>query len=213
MGSVNAEAGSDFGTDAGAAGGTSLLLVSGSLRAGSVNSATLRLVQAVAEARPDISRVTSLPIGHLPFYNADVEAAGLPDEVREAKAMVAAASALVISTPAYNGAPSGVLKNALDWLSRPPKASVLSGKPVATLSASPGRLGAEPSQVLLREILGRCGAVVVDHELIAIADAVKRCEPGGEFTEAELLAAIESLLDATVMAAAGASRSDVPDPR
>lgn len=188
---------------AGWPGATSVLLISGSLRRRSVNSAALRIVRALAQARPGVSHVSSLPIGQIPFYDADVEACGLPDEVREAKTMFAAAGAVIIATPAYNGAPPGVLKNALDWLSRPP--SVLRGKVVATLSASPGRLGAQPAQVLLRQVLSACGALLVEHEPIAIANAVERCGPAGEFTDPQLTAAIDRLLDATLLAAADAA--------
>lgn len=185
---------------------TSLLFVSGSLRTGSVNSAAIRAARRIAAADPRVSHTTLLSLRSLPFYDADVEELGTPRAVEAARAAVRAADAVVISTPSYNGAPPGVLKNALDWLSRPAGDSVLDGAIVATMSASPGRLGGLDSQQALRAVLTRCGCRLVEFEpLVAISDARRRCEPTGEFTEPLLLRQISRLLDATVATVAATS--------
>jgi chromate reductase len=180
---------------------TTLLFVSGSLRRGSVNSAAIRVARRTADQYPDVTGTAVLPLIDLPFYHGDVELTGVPAAVHAARDAIRAADAVVISTPSYNGAPPGVLKNALDWLSRPVGSSVLHGKVVATMSASPGRLGAADSQQLLRTLLGRCGCSLVHIEpLVAISDAVRKCSPGGELTDAEALRQIGQLIDAAVAA-------------
>ncbi|MEV5880366.1 NADPH-dependent FMN reductase [Streptomyces sp. NPDC052101] len=179
---------------------SSLLFVSGSLRQDSANSAAIRAARRSAERDPRVVTTGLLPLV-LPFYDGDVEAAGTPHPVHAAREAVRVADALIISTPAYNGAPPGVLKNLLDWLSRPAGASVLDGKLVATMSASPGRLGAADSQQQLRMVLARCGCSVVEYEpLVAIGDALRKCSPSGELADAEALFQIEQLVDTTVAA-------------
>jgi chromate reductase, NAD(P)H dehydrogenase (quinone) len=116
---------------------------------------------------------------------------------------VGGADALFISTPAYNGAAPGVLKNALDWLSRPAGAGVLAGRVVALASASPGKRGAADAQPALRDVLTRCGARVVDHEPVAVGDAERLRGADGEFHDPEVVAALESLVDAVLAAARG----------
>ena len=178
---------------------STLLFVSGSLRVGSVNTAVVRTARRIAESDRRVHRTSELRLTDFPFYNEDVDHSGAPRSVRAARAAVRAADAVVISTPAYNGAPPGVLKNALDWLSRPAGRSVLQQKVVATVSASPGRRGGLDSQEQLRTILARCGCVLVDHQpLLAIDDAISRCTPHDEFTDPAILAQIDDLVAATL---------------
>jgi len=120
---------------------TSITGISGSLRAGSFNSALLR---AAVDLAPAGARVEIGDIGAIPLYNGDVEAeSGLPDAVTGLKDQLADADGLLIVTPEYNASMPGVLKNALDWLSRPGSdiARVFGGKPVAVMGATPGGLG------------------------------------------------------------------------
>ncbi len=91
---------------------------SGSLRKGSYNTGLLR---AAAELVPDGMTLEIFDLATIPLYNGDVETAGAPEAVRQFKAAIAAADALLIATPEYNYSIPGVLKNAIDWASRPPQ--------------------------------------------------------------------------------------------
>ena len=121
-----------------------LLTICGALRAASTNR------QLVAEAVRLFgpAKVTEANL-RLPLYDGDLEAIGIPPEVALLHAQIGAADAIVISTPEYNKSLSGVLKNALDWVSRVPGPGPWTGKPVVILSAAAGRAG------------GRAGAICV----------------------------------------------------
>jgi chromate reductase, NAD(P)H dehydrogenase (quinone) len=139
-----------------------VLAISGSLRGGSHNSrllgATRRLLPAGAELEV-FSRLAEIPP-----YSEDSEHA-MPPAVAALKAAIAGADAVLFATPEYNGSIPGQLKNALDWVSRPPAASPLRGKPVAAVGASTGLFGAVWAQAELRKVLRTIGARVVDREL------------------------------------------------
>ena len=122
-----------------------LLTVSGALRAGSTN----RLLLAEAARVFGPATVVQADL-HLPLYDGDLEdAQGIPDPAQHLADQIRAADAVVMSTPEYNKSLSGVLKNALDWVSRVP-GSVWRDKPVAILSAADGRAGGERAQFALR---------------------------------------------------------------
>ncbi len=115
--------------------------VSGSLREGSLNSALLR---AAAGVMPEGSELVIGTIEGIPLYNGDLEDnEGIPKAVETLKTLIAGADGLLISTPEYNNSVPGVLKNAMDWLSRPPADSpkVYRGRPVAVIGASPSGFG------------------------------------------------------------------------
>jgi chromate reductase len=187
-----------------------LVLISGSLRAGSLNSAAIRALGREAATVPGAREVTILPLAGLPFYDGDVEQAGLPEPVLAARAAVLAADAVVISTPAYNGAIPGVLKNALDWLSRPAGASAFAGKVAAVLSASPGPRGGLDAQDGLRAVLVRCKAVLAEHEPVALGRAESLRDDTGEITDPDALGTLRALAEATVAAARAARAAAVP---
>src|SRR5262245_15729533 len=94
-----------------------------------------RALRAAEEVAPEWVEVRFFDIGQLPFFNEDVEAAGDPEPVQRFKDAIAASNAVLIATPEYNGAVSGVLTNAIDWASRPSGRSVLRNKPVAVIGA------------------------------------------------------------------------------
>ena len=112
--------------------------ISGSLREASYNSALLRTARDRYPERLRIARIDRIPL-----YNADVESAGFPPEVEEVKQQVAGAQGVLLVSPEYNNSVPGVLKNAIDWLSRPSGdiRNVFDGKPVAVIGASPGGFG------------------------------------------------------------------------
>lgn len=126
-----------------------VLGIAGSLRQGSYNR---RLLEAATEELADVDWTIARLRG-IPPYDADIEARGVPPAVQQLKDQVAAADAIVIATPEYNHSVPGVLKNAIDWASRPAMRSPLAGKPVVLLGASPGRGGARRALSHLRQIL------------------------------------------------------------
>lgn len=120
--------------------------LSGSLRRGSYNTA---LIRAAAEVAGDGVTIEPATLHGIPLYDADLEATeGIPEAVTELKERIAAADGLLIATPEYNHGVPGVLKNGIDWLSRPPKdiGRVFRDLPVAILGASPGGFGTIQSQ-------------------------------------------------------------------
>ncbi|MBA2569068.1 MAG: NAD(P)H-dependent oxidoreductase [Actinobacteria bacterium] len=168
-----------------------VLGISGSLRAGSYNRALLR---AAAELAPSGIELTELDLSPIPFYDGDVEAAGDPEVVADLRLAVREAEALLLATPEYNRGTSGVLKNALDWLSRPALASVLRWKPVGIVGASTGRGGTRRAQQQVRDALHFPGARVLDDPEVAIPLAWEQFDADGRLTDLETRAALESVL-------------------
>jgi NAD(P)H-dependent FMN reductase len=127
--------------------------IAGSTRTGSFNASLLRAAESLA---PASLRIEIASIKDVPLYDADVEAKdGLPPRVTELKDRIAAADGLLIVTPEYNHSIPGVLKNAIDWLSRPPKdiGRVFGGKPLAVMGASPGAGGTRLAQAALLPVV------------------------------------------------------------
>ncbi len=140
-----------------------ILGISGSLRNGSYNTGLLRAAQ---ESAPDGVEVDLYEgLAHLPPYDQDVQDRDPPAAVRHLRERIAAADAILIATPEYNGSIPGVLKNAIDWASRPFPDNALRGKPVAILGASTGSYGALWAQMELRKVVGIAGARVLEGEL------------------------------------------------
>lgn len=141
-----------------------ILAISGSLRAGSYNAA---LARAASELAPDGVEVDVFDgLGDLPPYDEDLDGEAAPPAVRELRARIAAADALLVVTPEYNGSIPGVLKNAIDWASRPPHGgAALWGKTAAVAGATTGQYGALWAQQDLRRVLGIAGARVIEGEL------------------------------------------------
>jgi chromate reductase, NAD(P)H dehydrogenase (quinone) len=141
-----------------------VLGISGSLRRDSHNTALLR---AAAELMPPGAELELYDgLKAVPPYDEDDDIAGAqPPAVQELKDAIAQADALLFSTPEYNGSIPGVLKNAVDWASRPKATTVLARKPVAVIGASTGMFGAVWAQAELRKVLQTAGAEVVDREL------------------------------------------------
>ena len=144
---------------------THIVGISGSTRSRSFNAA---LLAAAADLAPGGSTVTIASIAEIPLYNGDLEAAeGVPAPVTALKDQIAAAGGLLIATPEYNNSIPGVVKNAIDWLSRPPKdiGRVFGGRPVALMGATPGAGGTRLSQTAWLPILRTLGARLFPRQL------------------------------------------------
>jgi len=171
-----------------------ILALAGSLRAASFNRA---LVHAFAALAPVGAVDVYEDLGALPLMNEDTEAAAFAaGPVRELCARVAQADALFIATPEYNHAPPGVLKNALDWLSRPLAGGVLAGKPVALAGASTGRWGTRLAQAGLRQVLFALDANVLPGNAIYVANAAATFDAQGRVTDAALQRSLEAVIQA-----------------
>jgi chromate reductase, NAD(P)H dehydrogenase (quinone) len=181
-----------------------ILAISGSLRERSFNRALLR---AAAELAPPHVELVEFDISHLPHYHGDVEAGGGHEEVDRIRAAVREADGLLLATPEYNRGTSGVLKNAIDWLSRPALVSVLRWKPVAVIGASTGRGGTRRAQQQVREALHFPGAEVVDGPEVAIALARDSFdEEGGQLVDEAAREALAGLLEALAVAGRGSAQ-------
>jgi chromate reductase len=123
--------------------------LAGSLRAGSYNRALLRAAVGLAPSGMEIQVFDGLR--DVPLYDADVEAVGDPPGVAALKRAIRDADGFLVVTPEYNYSVPGVLKNAIDWASRPPDRSVLHDKPAAVMGATPGRGGTARAQLALRQ--------------------------------------------------------------
>jgi NAD(P)H-dependent FMN reductase len=136
---------------------TTIIGISGSLRAGSINSALLR---AATGAMPQGATLELGNIKGIPLYDGDVEAAqGLPEAVVKLKERIVAADGVLLVTPEYNNSIPGVFKNAIDWLSRPSAdiARVFGGRPFGVTGASPGGFGTLLSQTAWLPVLKTLG--------------------------------------------------------
>jgi chromate reductase len=176
-----------------------LLMMCGSLRAASTNRALVRAAAEFARAHPAVDDVLIAPIHSLPLFDEDVEAAGDPAEVVKFKNLIARADAVVISTPEYNASVPGVLKNAIDWASRPYGESVLTGKPVAILSASPSNYGGRWAQDHLRAILENgAGAQVVNEEPVVFPRVDRLVDDHGVLYDDDALSRVQALVTRTI---------------
>jgi len=145
-----------------------IVAFAGSLRRGSFNRA---LIHAALELAPEGMTVEQIEIGELPFYNADVEAEGDPPSVPAFKSALRQADGILIATPEYNYSVPGVLKNAIDWASRPPGKSVLNRKPAAIMGASVGATGTARAQYHLRQIFVFLNMFPIDQPEVMIGNA------------------------------------------
>jgi len=180
---------------------TKLVMLSGSLRSASTNSALVRAAAQYAVTHPDVQDVHVASIRTIPPFDEDVESAGDPPAVAGLKGLVSASDAVLIGTPEYNSSVPGVLKNAIDWLSRPYGESSLTDKPVATISASPSQFGARRAQEHLHVVLGVAGARVLNTECVVVAGS-DQCVRDGRLIDAEVLLAVQRLVAQTVAACA-----------
>lgn len=180
-----------------------LVGLSGSLRAASFNTGLLR---AAAELVPEGSSLTVATPEGIPLYNADLEReAGMPEAVERLKAHIIAADALLLATPEYNNGIPGVLKNAIDWLSRPPSdmARVFAGRPVAVIGASPGGLGTVLAQAAWLPVLRTLGTRPWFGGRLMVSRAGSAFDEAGNLTSPEIRTQLQAFLAGFVADIAG----------
>jgi chromate reductase, NAD(P)H dehydrogenase (quinone) len=174
--------------------GCRLLGLSGSIRQGSSNTIVLR---TLAERLGGGVSLTVFPLDDVPLYNSDLEGERLPDPVRALKTAIAQSDGIVLCSPEYNHGMSGVLKNALDWASRPAFNSPLRNKTCLTMTASPSYVGGARAHTQLQETLSSALARVVVRPQVVIAGVMQKIA-GGRLVDEETiqfcLTAIDDLL-------------------
>jgi chromate reductase, NAD(P)H dehydrogenase (quinone) len=175
---------------------TNVLALCGSLRRRSYNRSLLLAAAERAPAGMTIHLYESL--GTLPMFDEDLEheTRGGPEAVQHLRRAVATADALLIATPEYNHSIPGVLKNAIDWLSRPAPEEVLAGKPVAVIGASGGRWGTRLAQSALRQVLFATESVPLPSPALFVRDAESVFDENGRLIDV----AVGQSLDATIAA-------------
>jgi chromate reductase len=156
-----------------------ILGLSGSLRAGSYNTAALR---AALELAPEGVEMRTAEIGELPLYNDDVRANGYPPAVEDFRARLRWADALLFVTPEYNYSISGVLKNAIDWGSRAPD-QPFAGKAAAVMGATQGLFGTTRAQYHLRQMGVFLDMHFVNKPEVLIAQAPQKFDAEGQLTD------------------------------
>ncbi|MEM2029534.1 MAG: NAD(P)H-dependent oxidoreductase [Candidatus Bathyarchaeia archaeon] len=170
-----------------------LLIVgfAGSLRKSSYNRMLLR---AALNLLPKDAKLEILDLEGLPLFNQDLEY-DMPETVKRFKSKIKEADALLIATPEYNSSIPGVLKNALDWVSRPYEDNSPDGKPVAIMSASIGMLGGARAQTHLRQILSSLNAYVVNKPEVVVNFANEKFDAESKLKDERAKAYIRQLLE------------------
>jgi chromate reductase, NAD(P)H dehydrogenase (quinone) len=183
-----------------------LLGISGSLRRASNSTAVLHSLSGLLDGRAQFEVLT---LHDVPPYNADLEGEALPDGVRRLKQAIADADGLVVCSPEYNYGIPGVLKNAIDWASRPGFSSPLKGKPALIVTTAPGLFGGARAQAQIRDALAATLARPVARPHLAIPAVDKKLVEGRLADEATLQllrAGLDGLLAEIALLAAAAMR-------
>ena len=171
-----------------------ILGIAGSLRSNSYNRSALRAAQ---ELTPEGATIETVEIDGLPGFNQDDEG-NPPAKVTELKQRIRSADAILFVTPEYNYSVPGVLKNAIDWASRPYGDSAWTGKPVAVMGASVGMLGTARAQYHLRQMFVFLNMHAVNQPEVMIANAAKRFDEQGKLTDETSRKLIQQLLQELV---------------
>jgi chromate reductase len=171
-----------------------ILGLCGSLRRGSYNRAILRAAQ---EELPRDASLEIFGLEGIPSYNQDLDD-NMPGKVREFKLKVRAADAILIASPEYNYSISGVLKNAIDWASRPHGDNYWDGKPVAVMSASIGMLGGSRMQYHLRQVFVYINMFPVNKPEVIVPFAQDKIDQNGRVTDDKTRRKIRELLESLI---------------
>jgi chromate reductase len=172
----------------------SILGFAGSLRKASYNRA---LLSAALELVPQDAALEIFDLEGIPPFNQDMENVP-PERVKEFKSKVRSADAILIATPEYNYSVPGVLKNALDWASRPPKDNAFDGKPVALMGASTGMLGTARAQYHLRQTFVILNAHPLNRPEVMVPFAQEKIDGNGRVTDQKTRDKIRELLESLV---------------
>jgi chromate reductase len=164
----------------------------GSLRRASTNRGLLR---AAGEVLPEDMTLEVFDLSPIPLYNADVETAGMPESVTLFKQRLAAADAVLIATPEYNYSIPGVLKNAIDWASRPPQDCPLVGKPLAIMGAG-GSFGTVRSQLALRQVAFFINMLTLNKPEVMVQRNWEKFDTEGDLTDEATREQVRGLLGA-----------------
>jgi chromate reductase, NAD(P)H dehydrogenase (quinone) len=162
---------------------TRIFGIAGSLRAGSYN---LSLLRAATDALPPGCSLEIGSIDDIPLYNADVQVLGDPAPVLRLKHQIEQADIFLIATPEYNYSIPGVLKNALDWASRPPKTCCLRKKPIGIMGCSSGDSGTMRGQLALRQMFVFTDSYVMAQPELRVPKAGDRFDEQGRLVDEEL---------------------------
>jgi chromate reductase len=173
-----------------------VLGIGGSLRKGSYNRALLYTAQELAPDNMEIHVFSNETMASIPLFNEDVRQQGEPNAVQKFKQEINRADALLFATPEYNYSMSGVLKNAIDWASRPANASPLNGKPVAIMGASTGMSGTIRAQTHFRQVCVFNNMFVVNSPGVFVADASKKFDAAGKLIDPNTREFVRLLLQA-----------------
>lgn len=190
-----------------------ILGIAGSLRAASYN---LGLLRAAAELAPPGVTLEIVRLNDIPPYDADLQAQGDPPAVEELKRKVAEADAILIATPEYNYSIPGVLKNAIDWVSRPPKTCGMRRKPVGIVGASSGESGTMRGQLAIRQVFVFLDSYVMGQPEFRLPKAGEKSDQTGKLVDEEqrerLRAYIAALVDWARLLTPGDQRPAGPLP-
>ena len=173
-----------------------ILALVGSLRAASINR---QLAELAAETAPEGVAVTVFQgLGDLPFYNEDIDNENVPASVVALREAAGEADAALVVTPEYNGSIPGVLKNAIDWASRPYGDSAWNGKPAAIMGASVGAIGTARAQYHLRQMMVFLNMFPINQPEVMIGNASERFDADGNLTHEATKDFIRQLLQSLV---------------
>lgn len=182
-----------------------LLAFAGSLRTGSFNRKLIHTLETGARAAG--AEVTHLELRDypLPVYDGDIEAAGMPERVRRLQQLMREHDGLLISTPEYNGSIPALVKNTLDWITRPMEdgksgTALFRGKVVGICSASPGALGGLRSLIVLRDALAKLGLWVAPSQ-VAVGNADSAFDAAGDLVDPKRRDAVQAVGAEVVRAA------------
>ncbi|MCS7281954.1 MAG: NAD(P)H-dependent oxidoreductase [Anaerolineae bacterium] len=175
-----------------------ILGIAGSLREKSYNYALLLAARDLAPPDAEVHILDRAILAQIPPYNEDVRVQGEPAPVTALKEAIRQADALLFATPEYNFSIPGVLKNALDWASRPPEASPFSRKPVAIMGATAGTWGTVRAQTHLRQICHGLNMFPLNRPEVLVALAQEKFSEDGQLTDETARQLIRLLLERLV---------------
>jgi chromate reductase, NAD(P)H dehydrogenase (quinone) len=170
-----------------------IVAIAGSLRQGSYNRS---LLFNIGELLPEGMAIEIQPIADVPLFNQDDEAKATPEAVARLREAVKAADGLLVATPEYNAGVPGVLKNTIDWLSRPAGKNELVGKPIAIVGATPGALGTARAQAQLRAAFEFNAAPVMPSPQVFVSQARDKFDADGRLTDEKTRTFLRKFMEA-----------------